>query len=923
MRPPVQAPRILRFLAGALLLFRDREVILGDLEEMYVRRAARSGRASAAWGYLRDTLASAPVRFLAGWRARTGAEAGGPGRAPHRRAVDPGGFRPGPRWGPVRLQGDLLADLRYAVRTLARERGFTTLTVLTLALGVGSTATVFGMVNQILLRPLPGVRDGEDAAYLFLRTADQREGTQSHRLTTLDFGELRREATLAQVASYGNVSLKASTGDERPISVRGNTIYGDYFEVLRAWPSAGRLLSAEETELGSDPLRAVISEHLAGILFGSPAAAVGKTVRLNDRAVTVVGVAGGGFRGAERGIDSDVWLPFGALVPLVNFKPETLVSRQAIMHGNLLVRPRAGATLAGVTTQLRQIIGRLAHADTENARELAKWSPRLYPGLATPPLVRAMTYRSLRILLGIVALVLLIACANVANLLLFRNVQQRGAVATHRALGASWARIARRQLVLSFVLGASGALAGLGVGWLIGFAFRGAHLVRMPAFDGLVLDRRVAIFAVAVSVGTALVFGTLPALLAGRFDLAGSLRQVGRGDTGRLARVRATLSAGQLGLGLTLLVGALLLVRTVHNLYAVDSGFDMDGVSTLFISYDRSTSPSEADVLYRNVLDAVRTVPGVEAAALDPYGPEGSSLVGRVALPGAPSGETLTATMTPVTPGWFELLRMPTVNGRTFTGADWRPGADPGVVLTASLARKLFGRTDVAGRTVLAGFGKPAPMPVVGVVGNVRSAYAPGQPENIFFVTYSTVPDLGLDFTNLIVRTQGSDPRTPALVRGAVEGVLPDEPIGDPAPLSARVDEIHAQARVFSQLLSLLSALAVLLSAVGLYGVVASTVAGRRREFGVRLALGAHGGRIAGLVARHATTIVLVGTALGLGGAYALSRVLRSRLFGVEPLDPFSYAAAALLFAVVASVACWVPARRAMRVDPVETLREE
>ena len=704
--------------------------------------------------------------------------------------------------------------------------------------------------------------------------------------------------------------------------VEGNTVYGDFFEVLRAWPAAGRLLSASETTLDADPRQAVISQRLAGQLFGSVVAAVGKTVRMNDAPVGVVGVVGGGFAGPERGIPMDAWLPYGALVPLVDFTPETLVDRGSTMHGDIIVRPRPGVSPAAVRDQAAEILDRLKRAGNESGPYLAKLSPSVFEGLNVPPIVRHRTFATLRLLAIAVALVLLIACANVANLLLFRNVQRRGTVATLRALGASTGRVARQQLVLSLLLGLVGTLAGVGVGWLLALPFRGAQLARMPAFEGLVLDVRVGLFAGVACVATAILFGTLPAVLAGRFDLAGSLRSASGRDTGRLARLRSALAAGQLALGLALVVAAILLVRTMHNLHAVDMGLETDGVAALTVNLPRGLQPGDQDLLFRNLLGAAQATADVQGVAADPYGPYGPGFIGRVSLPDAPADARVRAHMLPVTPGWFELLHVRPVSGRTFRDGDWSPGAPGRAILTESLARRLFGTTEAAGRTVDAGFAQPEPMEVVGVVRDIRSPFAPDRPEDTFFVTPAKGPS-GLPMLTLLLRVSGLDPGLAGRIRTAVEGVLPDEPVEDPSLLSGRLDDINEETRIYSRLLALLSGLAVILSAVGLYGVMGFTVAARRREFGVRMALGAGSGRIGRLVAGNAGAIVAAGTVLGLGSSWVLSRLLRHRLFGVDPLDPASWGLAAAVFAAVAAMACWAPTRRAVRVDPVTTLRED
>jgi hypothetical protein len=370
-----------------------------------------------------------------------------------------------------------------------------------------------------------------------------------------------------------------------------------------------------------------------------------------------------------------------------------------------------------------------------------------------------------------------------------------------------------------------------------------------------------------------------------------------------------------------LVVGALLLVRTVHNLYAADLGVDIRDVYQVTLPTDRDLSEADVDALYRSVLAGVTSVPGVQAAAVSTDGLPVGLIQGRVGRTDASSGDLASAGSILVTPGWLAVFRVPLVSGHAFREADWKVGAPARTILTASLARRIFGSTDVAGRTVLAGYGTPEPMEVVGVTGDIRSAYVPDRTVDAFLVPYGTTGHF--DFFTLLVRAARSDPGVGQRIRAAVEDALPGQPVPDPALLTASIDDIRAERTLFTHLLELLSVLAVTLSGVGLYGVVAFTVAGRRRELGVRLALGSSRSRIVVLVVRQAAAVVAGGTVLGLSGAYALSRVLRSRLFGVAPVDPLSYAAAATLFAVVTAAACWIPARRAMRMDPAATLREE
>jgi predicted permease len=892
-------PAAARLVAQALLPRAEREYIIGDLEELYVLRERRYGRAYAKRMYVREVLISIASRRRP-WRGR-------PGR--------PRTMRRSVMWTGV------FADVRLAIRSLWRAPAFVLLAVLTLAIGIGSTTAVFGMLNQLLLRPLPGVTASGEASYLRFHDRREAEASQPLGLTLADFDAVRREATLLDgVASYGLSGVTLRFGDRRPIAVSAQLVYGDFFEVLGVRPAAGRLLGAAETELSADPLAAVISERLQASLFASAADAVGRTLLVNGEPIRVLGVAGGGFTGSERGSEIDIWLPHGALVPLVGFEPERLRSSESAMHDHIVTKVRAGVSVEAATGQLSAILGRLAARGGPGGEYVGGMRPVLYPGLHTPPLWRERTYGSLRLLGGVVGVVLLIACANVAGLLLVRNVRQRARAGVRLALGASPGRIARQQIVESLLLGVLGTAAGLVAAWLIVLPFRGERLVRMPAFEGFALDGRVLLFAAILSIVTAIVFGTLPALLASRVDPGETLRAAGPRDTGRHGVLRSTLTVGQIALSLALLIGGLLLTRTVRNLYDVETGLNTDNVLALAVRVPRDLDDAAREALQRAMLASVERVDGVSAAALDLHGPHGSMMMGHVRAPGAAPEERARAAMIPVTPGWFEMLGVRPSAGRTFVPTDWRAGS-AGIVLTESLARRLFGRTDVAGRRVLGGFAAAEDLEIAGVIPDIRSAFQPDMAMDAFFVTYDRAP--GLPFMTLLARTSRTEAAIARNVAEAVERLLPEQAIPEATYLAERVDTIHSERRIFSRLLGFLSTFAVVLAAVGLYGVIAFSVADRRREIGIRLAVGARPARIAGLVARHAAAIVAVGIAIGILLAYALSSVLESRLFGVARTDLVSYAAAALLLAGVAACACVLPVRSAIRVDPLITLKEQ
>ncbi|MCG6988580.1 MAG: ADOP family duplicated permease [Gemmatimonadetes bacterium] len=821
---------------------------------------------------------------------------------------------------------DLLADLRSALRSLRREPGFVLLAVLTLAVGVGCTATVFGMVNQLVLSPLPGVRDPDRAAYLEMNEPPGAR-FQTPTLNTPDFDELRQAATLLSgLASSGPSGMpQVSSGGGPAVRVHTADVYGDVFRILGVRPAEGRLLRGDES-LG-DPRIAVISQELRAKLFGDAKSAVGRTIEVDGQTVTVVGVAGGGFQGVDRRIPIQMWLPFSSLTVFNGFKPEDLTSRDPRLFGGtawqeqLVARLKPGVSVEAAEAQIRTLLRDLAAAHPDDAY-LLKANPVLVPGLPLSPQVVSYISRSLTLFAGVVMLVLLIACANVATLLLMRNVTRRSAIATRRALGASPGRIARRHLTESAFLAVLGTGAGLGAAWFLATLLHGQRITRgLPALNGFTIDVRMLAFAVAASVATLVIFGAVPAMLAGRFDLAATLQEAGSRETHRMAGLRRLLSTAQIAVSIMLLTGAALLVRTVHNLYAIDTGLSLDGVSTLSLGSPGALGPpSQLSGIYRSVLAAVGPAPGVETVGLGMGGPLSRPAETSVAMPDSPQRTTF-RNVRPVTAGWFRALGVHMVDGRPFSDEEWEPGAGAiPIVVTASMARHLFGRTEVVGRKLLVNVGDMQDATVVGVSQDMRLPDAPDRPLDAIFLPMASFP---VKSVTLIVRTLSLDAGTRKGIQQAVDRVLPNPVPPGLVPVKSEYARIFAEQRSFGRLLELLSVLAVILASIGLYSVIGFSVAQRRREFGIRIALGAEASRIARHALGDAATIIALGTGVGLVGAYMLSILLANQLYGVAQVDPLSYGGAALLFAVVAAVACWMPARAAMRADPVETLREE
>lgn len=887
---------------ASLLPARYREFILGDLRELYVQRRRERGRVVAGARYVWDLFRSI-LRLM----ARRG----------------PLGRAPGPHHGgPV---GGAAADARHAIRGLRRRPGYVTLVVLTLALGVGPAMVVFGMVHALLLSPLPGVGNTEQAVHVQIWSTTRAGGVSQP-----DAELLRQRLTRLQgLATYGYVSFNVLTDEGRPLDVRAHTVYGDYFEVLGARPSVGRLLSAGETGIRSDPFVVVISENLRDRLFGRETDPVGSTLRVEEHELTIIGVAADGFRGHLPNRPTDAWLPRSSLIPIVGFTAERLARRSIAMHTRFIGLPTPGTTPEALEAEIGSVLRQIGRTFPESAEQLASVTIQVLPGLHMPPDGRESTKSILSLMGWSVALILVIACANVANLMLFRNLTERGAIATQRVLGASSAQIARRKLLESLILGLMGAVGALLLAQLIFLPFRGWSLPGTASLGGLPLGPEMLLFAGSSGIAVALAFGIVPALLAGRFDLSAALRSSRMKETGRLGGLRTALSAGQLGLTLALCVGGLMMVRTLVNLGSVETGLDIDGVVRTWLDPD-DIPPERRFARQRALLSAVRDLPGVQMAALDEHGPHASRRIGGVARAGELTDETPVSLVWYVSPDWFELFGVQPMHGRVFDDTEWTGEPQPLAVVTASLARRLFARTDVVGQTLVMGrsvrgvangsVGAPLERRIVGVVGDYRPMYEPEATRDAVFLLYGDSDPSSL---TLLVKTRRYSREWASSLRSTVEAIVPEQPVPQPVLIEDDVADLLEDQRLLGHLFTILALFGGLMSATGLYGVIYFLVSSRMREFGIRIALGADRRRMLGLVGRFVGSIWVSGVVVGLAGAVWLSGLLESQLFGLEPMDPLSIVLATTLLCVVCLAASWMPTRAALGADPVQVLRQE
>ncbi|MGD8276653.1 MAG: ADOP family duplicated permease [Gemmatimonadota bacterium] len=825
----------------------------------------------------------------------------------------------------TRLLEDVWSDVRYGVRTLLRSPVFTGVAVLTLALGIGATTGIFSLANWLLLRPVPGVADpGRVAVVHFQKEAGRWTG-----ISAPNFEEVRAEVgAFSSLTGYTRMGVQASAPDVPATTLVGEVVIGDYAGTLGLAPERGRWFVADELEKEPAALVAVISDGLWRSLFAAAPTAVGATLQMNGLDFMIVGIAPEGFRGSERLGDTDVWLPAPTYPLLRHIEGWSVADRERGLFREILGRLRPGASAELARVQLGSVVDRLVAEWPEANGIYAEFRPVVFPGIGLAPYMRPYTERTMRLLLGVVGVVLLIACANAANLLLLRGAGRRGDVALRRALGATGGRLVRQHLVEALLLALGGGAVGVLVASQFALFFRGQRLFGLPPISSVGIDGRVLLFALLASIATGVTFGILPAIVARGRDFRPEMGTWSGTAGGRgTARLRGVFTVIQVGASIALLVGALLLSRTLLNLNRVDPGFDPDGLLLFGVSpQEQGYTSAGAHALQSRILDALSGHPGVRSVSVASSTPF-ADLYAILRLRSAeapPDTPPVEADVFFISPDFGATLGVPQLAGRSFTAAESFGAAGAsgdGLVLSRTAAQRLFGDDDPLGRTVIEEqYRGAATRTVIGVVDDVRVSdlrAAPGP------VVYQPLAAAWQSAFFVVVRTTMPRRDAEAAVRGVMARLDASLPFFQVESATESIERNTAEDRLVTRLVALLAGLAGALAAIGLYGVVASSVARRRREIGIRMALGAGRGTVIGSIARETGVLVGVGIVVGVAGAWSLSRVLASRLFGVQPLDPIAYGMAAALFMLVALAAAAGPARTATRVDPVRTLRSE
>ena len=808
----------------------------------------------------------------------------------------------------------LTQDLRYAVRALRRSPGFTAVALATLALGIGANTAIFSVVNAVLLEPLPFPDSGRLVA--FYQTLPAR-GVTTAGVSFPNYSDFAGRSRSFEQLGAIRMHDYTLTGQGEPALVVGGTVTGNVFAMLRTRPLLGRGLAASDEAPDAPPV-AVLSEKLWREHFGGDPAAVGRTLRLDERVFTVVGVMPAAFHSPPDKPPAELW---ASLVQDPVFGD--LRQKRGGHYLTVVGRLRPGVTLDAAQAELATIARGLAQ---QYPKENENWGVRLVP-LAESLVAGVRT--ALWVLLGAVSLVFLIACVNVANLMLVRSSGRARELAVRTALGAGRGRLARQLLTEALALGLGGGALGIALALAGMKALRAWLPADLPRVTEVAIDGRVLLFSFLASLAATLVFGAGPALAAGRANLSAALREgsAGAGESGKRRRLRSLLIAGETAFSFVLLVAAALLIRSFVRLQEVPLGFRPDGVLTAGMSLPRTqyAKPEQWRGFYGSLVEHLRSEPGVEsAAAALPLPLTGGGLNFAFSIEGradeGAGANDRTANYTSATTEYFRVMGVPLAAGRTFDERDV-PGAPQVCVVSTAFAHRYFPGEDPIGKRLVFGFQEPVAREIVGVVGDVKrdGLALPSQPE--MYVPFAQDPWWA---AYAVVRTSGGDPaRLSSAMRADVQALDPTLPIENIAPMRSFVDDSVAQPRFRTTLLGLFGAAALLLAVLGIYGVISYSVGRRTREVGIRLALGAAPGDVLRMVLGEGLALVGVGLALGLAGAFLATRSLSSLLFEVSRLDAGSWAGVAVLLLLAGLAASWIPARRATRVDPVSALRAE
>ena len=814
------------------------------------------------------------------------------------------------RWAEQFLQ-----DVRYGARMLRKSPGFTVIAVLTLALGIGANTAIFSVVNGVLLRPLPYSQPDRLVAI----TESYSQGS------VVAMQKILKTIDVAGYYDYPEGAEFNLTGKGEASRLYGASVSANFFSILDAKPAMGRVFVTGEDHPGDDNV-VILSHTLWQDVFASDPSVVGQSIALNGQNRQIVGVMPADFQFPSQKVQ--LWVP-------LHLDPRNVGTYWGRGFMPVLGRLHDGATIAQAHSELRATLPQLRAMFPWKMPDLIWVSSKVIPLQAQ---ITGEVQTKLFVLLGAICLVLLIACANVANLLLARGVTRQREIAVRAALGADRRRICQQLLTESALLAICGGALGMflavnGLKWL-----KVILPADTPRLASITIDWRVLAFTASIAVLTGIISGLAPALFAAKIDLTESLKKGGQNSSatsGATHRLRSSLAIAEISLACVLVIGAGLLVKSLWELFRVNPGFQSESIITARITPNRTfcVGAERCRNFYNELTNRVLAMPGVKDAALANVLP----LDGRISAfaadledhPRLPSDPAPSLFDSFITPGYLQLMEIPLLRGRAFTSADSAPGTAPVALIAASTAQKFWPNQNPIDKHVKRTYSNKW-ITIVGVVGDVHQnnlvSPLPDFIDGAIYEPFGLAADVGraqpLNM-DLVMRVSNNQMNYGQSLQQIVATLTPDAPVSDVTTLRSIVTKSASGPRSTVFLFGIFAALALVLGAIGIYGVVSYSVTQRQPEIGMRMALGAQWHDIVRLIVGHGARLALVGIAIGIAAAFALTRLMKTLLFGVSATDPFTFVAVSILLIVVAVAACYIPARRAMRVDPMVALRHD